>query len=188
MAWKGGRPPRTRYAKLGFPVFDYNPQSLQKYSMKQLRKEYSRLRTIANKRIDRLLQSEFADTQAVAYNAGIYIPLKGVESESELRHLLSDVARFITSEQSTVTGQRDIIERNVQIWNDEKGFENINESNVRAWVEFLEYIQDMEGYVYELNTMNEVFEELDIKDEIRGPDIYEAAYELYQQYTDTSRW
>lgn len=183
MAWKGGRPPRPKPARLTLPVYDYNPQSLQKYSIKQLRKEYSRLRTIANKRIDRLLQSEFADTQAAAYNAGRYVPLKGVNTESELRHLLSDVARFITSEQSTITGQRDIIDRNVQIWQQEKGYEFINEGNVRAWTEFLEYIQAVEGYVYELESMADAFQEMELTNETRGKAEYQAAYELYQEYT-----
>lgn len=177
------RPPRPKMTRLALPVFDYNPQSLQKYSVRQLRKEYSRLRTIANKRLDRLLQSEFADTQAVAYNAGRYVPLKGVNTESELRHLLSDVARFITSEQSTVTGQRDIIERNVQIWREEKGYDFINSGNVRAWTEFLDYVQQMEGYVYELEAMSDAFKELELTNETRGKADYQAAYDLYQEYT-----
>lgn len=183
MAWKGGRPPRPKSAKLTFPVYDYNPQALQRHSLKQLRKEYSRLRTIANKRLDRLQQSEFADTQAVAYNAGRYIPLKGVESESELRHLLSDVARFITSEQSTVTGQRDIIERNVKIWRDDKGYDFINAGNVRAWTEFLAYMQDVEGYVYDVQAMSDAFEDLELTNETRGADYFKQAYDLYTEYT-----
>ena len=184
MAWKGGRPPRAKPARLTLPVYDYTPQSLQKYSLKQLRKEYSRLRTIANKRIDRLMQTEFADTQAVAYNAGRYIPLKGTTSESEIRHLLSDVARFILSEQSTVTGQRDIMERNVKIWHDEKHYEDINIGNIRAWVEFLDYVSDMEGYVYETNTLMETFKELNLTNETRGEDNYKEAWKLYQAKTD----
>lgn len=177
------KPPRPRMTKLAFPVYDYNPQTLQKYNMRELRKEYSRLRTIANKRLDRLMQSEFYDTQAVAYNAGLYLPLKGVQSESELRHLLSDVARFITSEQSTVTGQRDIIERNVQIWRDEKGYDFIDSGNVRAWVEFLDYVQAVEGYVYEVEAIADAFQELGLSNETRSKSDYQSAYELYQEYT-----
>lgn len=184
MAWKGGRPPRPKTTRLSFPVYDYNPQSLQKYSMRQLRKEYSRLRTVANKRLDRLMNSEFADSQAAAYNAGRYIPLKGVESESELRHLLSDLGRFITSEQSTVTGQRDIMERNVRLWRDEKGYDFIDSGNIRAWVEFLEYVSDMEGFVYELPTLAKAFDELSLNNQTRSADDFKAAFNLYEYYTE----
>ena len=179
MAWKGGRPPRPKMVRLTFPVYDYNPQSLQKYSLKQLRKEYSRLRSTATKRIDRLLESEFADSQAAAYNAGKYIPLKAMRSESELRHLLSDMARFLTSEQGSVTGQRDIMQRNVKIWRDEKGYSDINEGNIRAWVEFLDYVSDMEGYVYETNTLMEAFTEMDLTNETRAEENYKEAWKYY---------
>lgn len=180
---KSRKPPKPKMIELNFPIFDYNPQKLQKYNMRELRKEYTRLRNAAEKRLKRLMQSEFYDTQAVAYNAGLYLPLKAIQSESELRHLLSDVARFLISEQGSVTGQREIMKRNVQIWRDEKGYDFINEGNIRAWVEFLDYVDAVEGHVYEVSSMADAFEEMKLTNETRGKEYYEQVYALYKENT-----
>ena len=181
------KPPRPRMTKLAFAPWEYNPQALQRRSIRELKREYSRLRTIANKRLARLMDSEFADSQAVAYNAGRYVPIKGITSESELRHLLTDLSKFITSEQSTVTGQRDIVERLTQTWRDDKGFDFINTGNVRDWVRFLDYVQDVEGYVYDIAAMGEAFEEMSL-DVQRGYTDRMEIRDVYDYYKEkTSR-
>ena len=178
---------RNRQAKLSFPVFDYNPQSLSKYTEKELRKEYSRLRTIANKRLNRLMESEFKDTQAVYRNAGLFIPLKGVRNESELKHLLVDVSKFILSEQSTVTGQANIVRRLAKTWSEDKGFANIHEGNVRSWVEFLDYVQSVEGYIYETNYLEEAFNNSELAQGKRDKEAINNAYEFYKSKTESYR-
>ena len=154
------KPPPVRLTRLKFAPWEYNPQALQNRTEKELRQEYSRLRSIANKRLNRLMDSEFRDSQAVAYNAGLYIPLAGVESDSMLRHLLTDVAKFILSEQSTVSGQKAIVDRLVKTWHDDKGYDFINKSNVRGWVKFLDYVSSVEGYVYDTASAAEAFEKM----------------------------
>lgn len=181
-------PPPPKLTKLAFAPWEYNPQALTGRTERELRKEYSRLRSIANKRLDRLMNSEFADSQAAAYNAGRFLPLAAVQSGSELRHLLTDVARFISSEQSTLTGQKNIRDRLVRTWRDDKGFDFINEGNVRSWVRFLDYVQSVEGYVYDLAALANSFEDMDrdLERSATGAwdeDMIHGAYEYYQEQT-----
>lgn len=180
-------PPPPKLTKLAFAPWEYNPQALDARSDRELRKEYSRLRSIANKRIERLMASEFADSQAVAYNAGIYIPLAAVQSRSELRHLLTDLARFIVSEQSTITGQRAIVNRLVQTWHSDKGLSFINAGNVRSWVRFLDYVQSAEGHVYDIEAVASAFEDIN-RDMQRSGGSWDAGqiqgvYEYYVENT-----
>lgn len=173
--------PRVR---LGFNPWDYNPQGLTRYTEKELRKEYTRLRAVAQKRLNRLMSSEFHDTQTVAYNAGRYIPLAGVQSEGELRHLLTDLASFLLSEASTVTGQRNILRRHVETWQ-EKGFHWVNEKNIRGFLDFLEYVKSVEGYVYDVSTVAEAYEELEMEEYQRpNQEQMKGAYDYYVEKTD----
>lgn len=173
-------PPPPKLTKLAFAPWEYNPQALDARSDRELRKEYSRLRSIANKRIERLMASEFADSQAVAYNAGIYIPLAAVQSRSELKHLLTDLARFITSEQSTITGQRAIVRRLVKTWNNDKGYTWVNEGNARSWARFLSYVQEEEGYIYDVAEAAKAFQAMERRnDSPWGREAIRGAYEYY---------
>lgn len=177
-------PPPPKLTKLAFAPWEYNPQGLENRTERELRREYSRLRSIANKRLNRLMDSEFADSQAVAYNAGLYIPLAGVQSRSELTHLLTDLARFITSEQSTITGQRDIVNRLVQTWHGDKGFTFINAGNVRSWVRFLNYVKEEEGYIYDIAEAERAFRQMQRRnDSPWGREAVKGAYEYYVSQT-----
>lgn len=179
------KPPRPKMITLGFKISEYNPQALQRHSLRELKREYSRLRSAANKRLDRLMESEYADTQVVAYNAGKFIPIKAIQSESELRHLLVDAARFLTSEQGSLTGQKELTERLIRTWRDDKGFAFINQSNVRDWVKFLDYVNNVEGHVYELASMSEAFEEMDLAKQLGMIDRVNVrdVYEYYREKT-----
>lgn len=138
--------------------WEYNPQALERYSDRELRREYSKLRAIAKKRIDRLMESEFWDTSIVQYNAGRFIYLAGVENRTELKHLLTDVASFLMAEGSTVSGQRKRLKNLAATWQ-AKGYEYVTEENARDFAEFLEYAKSVEGHVYDISVLGDVFEE-----------------------------
>lgn len=177
-------PPPPRMTKLAFAPWEYNPQALENRTERELRKEYSRLRSIANKRLDRLMNSEFADSQAVAYNAGLYIPLAAVQSKSELKHLLTDLARFILSEQSTVTGQRAIVQRLLKTWRGDKGYYWLYRGNIRSWVRFVEYVQEEEGYIYDISQAEKAFKAMQRRtDSPWGKEAIKGAYEYYVAHT-----
>ena len=77
------------------------------FSYAEARKEYSRLRNIALKRLDRLAQAGYSDSDIYKYNAGRYPTLKEISTNRQLYEALSSLAWFITAKGSTVSGQRE---------------------------------------------------------------------------------
>lgn len=75
------------------------------------KKEYTRLRNIANKRLKRLAEAGYADTDIYRANAGKYPALKTFTKERELYQHLSSLAWFISAKGSTVSGQREYEEK-----------------------------------------------------------------------------
>ena len=124
----------------------YSPQQLRKMSDADLRKEYSRLRKVANERIGRLEKAGFGDSKEVEYNAGMYVPLKEVESRRELVMLTSQASKFVAAKRSTVTGQRETIRRSVATWN-RKGV-NVTAANYGKFVDLLTTLKSVYGVLY----------------------------------------
>ena len=124
----------------------YSPQQLRKMSDADLRKEYSRLRKVANKRIDRMEKAGFGDSKEVKYNAGVYVTLKEVESRRELVMLTSRVSKFLAAQRSTVTGQRTTIKRTVATWN-RKGV-NVTAANYGKFIDLLATLKSVYGVLY----------------------------------------
>lgn len=150
----------ARYIKFTFPISAYQPQALQEvYSEKELRREYSRLRSVARKRLERFAGSEFEDSNAYRYNKGKYVPLSQVSNNGELVHLLSDVARFLTAEAGSVSGQRAIRDKAIATWH-EKGYTWLTKSNYAAFARFLEFSREFVGQPY-MEKVAELFRRAD---------------------------
>lgn len=129
---------------MGYPV--YSPQQLRKMSDADLRREYSRLRKVANERIDRLEKAGFGGSKEVEYNVGMYVPLKEVESSRELVMLTSQVSKFLAAKRSTVRGQRETIRRSVATWS-RKGV-NITAANYGKFIDLLTTLKSVYGVLY----------------------------------------
>ena len=92
----------------------YIPYQLKDIDPGLLRKEYTRLRDISQKRLKRLAASEFSDSEAYKYNVDRFKKIKDIKSDAELRILLSDLSRFVNAESSTIKGQWAILARRVE--------------------------------------------------------------------------
>ena len=80
--------------KLSFSAAEYNPQGLARrmaQDMGAVRREYGRLRDIAQKRLARLGASEYAESSAYTYNKDRFIGLREVKNPAQLAKL-----RYIT--------------------------------------------------------------------------------------------
>lgn len=163
---------------LSFPPGDYFPDALRRYSDKELRREYSRLRAIARKRLDVFSKSEFRDSAAYQYNKGRYVPLSKVQSSSELRLLLTDVSRFILAEAGTVSGQRRIRKKAIETFERDWGIK-ITPSEYNDFLRFLEFVKDTEGYAYDLKDVKEVWERYIDREEDESVIDIESLYEAY---------
>lgn len=88
------------------PKDDYTPIAIElTWDKKEVRKEYSRLRSIWRKRYERLLKSDYKDINLVKDRPiQRYKQLKDITGDREIYHLLSELATIIASDRTTVTG------------------------------------------------------------------------------------
>lgn len=137
-------------ARVSRPSYDFNfytPSNLKamlegdKDMVRAVRKEYTRLRDIAQKRLKRLKAAGYEDTEAYRRNVSHYPKLKDIQTKSELAQRLSDLSRFISSEMSTVSGIKSRAQKTIESLS-EHGFGFVNESNLQDFGEFMEQYRD----------------------------------------------
>lgn len=135
MAYKGGK---REKATLRYEKEVYTPEGAKTLSEKDLKKEYSRLRSIAQKRLKRFEGTEWTDTQIYKLNAGIYKPIKEIKNERELRHLFSQIAKYVEAKTGSVSGLEKQRRQAIKTLK-ERGYTFVNKENYRNFVEFMEY-------------------------------------------------
>ena len=113
---------------------DYYPYRLEQMDERALRKEYTRLRKIANKRLNRLQASEYKESDLAKEYAGGFALLADVE---DLPRELTKLARFVASERSSATGLKRIDKQTVETLQ-EHGYTFVNSKNVRQFGAFME--------------------------------------------------
>ena len=112
----------------------YYPYRLEQLDERALRKEYSRLREIANKRLARLQASEYKETDLAKEYAGGFAILAEVE---DLPRELTKLARFVASERASVTGLKRIDKQTISTLH-QHGYTFVNTKNVRQFGAFME--------------------------------------------------
>lgn len=128
-------------AKLGFGAIEhYNPQYLiNEYTSSEIRKEYSRLRAIAVKRLSRLNKAGFGKSSAYKYNASNTKKLSEL-TDRQVPLALSQLARFIDNPLSTVTGQKDL--RTQKIAKLRSYDYDVTEENFQNFTDFMELLSE----------------------------------------------
>lgn len=167
---------RFKPPRLSFSAWEYNPQGLQKYDEKTLRKEYTRLRDIAQKRLGRMGQTMFERSQTYRKNVGQFEKTRDIETASQLRQDLTQLARFVLAESSTIQGQKAIMKRGIATWH-KKGYDWVNESNWFDFIDFLEYVKSHDKNVYTLDdAMDEFKRSLDAGEDVSDTEALFNAY------------
>lgn len=123
---------------------DYTPLALElTWDMKDVRKEYSRLRSIWRKRYERLLKSDYKDINLVKDRPiQRYKQLKDITSDREIYHLLSELATIIASDITTVTGLKKREKEQMQHINDVYGTELKTHEDLLNFGRFMEQLRD----------------------------------------------
>lgn len=123
---------------------DYTPLALElTWDMKDVRKEYSRLRSIWRKRYERLLKSDYKDINLVKDRPiQRYKQLKDITSAREIYHLLSELATIIASDRTTVTGLKKQEKEQMQHINDVYGTELKTHEDLLNFGRFMEQLRD----------------------------------------------
>lgn len=122
---------------------DYTPLSLElTWDEKDVRKEYSRLRSIYRKRYERLVKSEYSDIRLVKERPiSRYKPLKDIEDNRELYHLLSELANIVSSDY-TVSRLKNREKEKMEHLNDAYGLELKTHEDLLNFGKFMEKIRD----------------------------------------------
>ena len=128
-------------AKLGFGTIEhYNPQYLiNNFTSSEVRKEYSRLRAIAVKRLSRLSKAGFGESSAYKYNATNTKKLSEM-TERQVPLALSQLARFIHNPLSTVTGQKELRTQKIKKLQSQ-GYD-VTEENFQNFTDFMELLAE----------------------------------------------
>lgn len=123
---------------------DYTPLALElTWDMKDVRKEYSRLRSIWRKRYERILKSDYKDVNVVIDRPiQRYKQLKDITSDREIYHLLSELATIIASDRTTVTGMKKQEKEQMKHINDVYGTELKTHEDLLNFGRFMEQLRD----------------------------------------------
>ena len=123
---------------------DYTPLALElTWDIKDVRKEYSRLRSIWRKRYERLLKSDYKDINLVKDRPiQRYKQLKDIASDREIYHLLSELATIIASDRTSVTGLKKLEKEQMEHINDVYGTKLKTHEDLLNFGRFMEHLRD----------------------------------------------
>lgn len=171
----------AKYIHFAWNISAYHPEILQSpdFTDKELRREYSRLRKVAEKRIKRMGQTEWARSKTYQYNVGIYPNLVNVPNKSELSHLLSDLARFLSASTGSISGLEEQRTKALESLK-EAGLENITTENWWDFVDMMEWIRDQKQY--DPSSAARMIDELQENDQEITRDNFKHYWDLWQAH------
>ena len=122
---------------------DYTPLALElTWNGKEVRQEYSRLRSIYRKRYERLIASKYSDIGLVKERPiRRYKPIREIESNYELYHLLSELATIVSSD-LTVSGLKKREKEKIGHINDVFGVGLKSHEDLINFGKFMEQVRD----------------------------------------------
>lgn len=166
----------------------YSPSDLRGVDEKELRKEYTEMRDIAQKRLKRLIKED-PENKTIAYHPEGFKKLKDIKSASELRLALSEISRFINTPSSTIAGQKKINEAREKVLKD-NGFLTGKESKEekKALMHFVNYVEKTlnENIMYSPSWRHKIRDDR-FKDMIRKGH-YGRAYEDIKTEDTFEKW
>ena len=122
------------YDKMFYTMYGLNSDNWTEQAM---RKEYSRLRSIARKRLERFEGTEWQDSKTYTKNAGKYKPLAEISGKTELKRLLSDVAFFVDASTGSVRGLQRKRRKYIETVH-KMGYKWVNTRNYKEFTQFMD--------------------------------------------------
>lgn len=122
--------------------WEYYPEyTRDNLSPDEIRKEYSRLRVIADRRLKALQRAGYGDTQQYLTNTGKFKAASKVR-DVDLPYALYQVSRFIASKISTPTGIKRM-EKNAIATLHEHGYTFVNKGNIKEFGKYMEWTRSI---------------------------------------------
>lgn len=151
----------------------FNPVQIQKMSMSEIRKEYSRLRSIANKRISRL------QAQGLGRQETKFPTIKSIfeSKRMNISSKLADVSKFLRSERTTVTGEKRFL-NDFATQMTENGYGNLvaNATDIYNLIDFMEQMRERYS--------DKVFDSGDALDALQQAQRLNIPYDKVAKYFD----
>ena len=120
----------------------YTPYQIEKMSDAAINKAYSQLRSIANKRLQRMQEQGLGKRAREGFR---FPTIKEVQESSKwsMESQLADVSRFLRSERTTVTGEKRFLNEFVEQMQ-EKGYGDLVKSydDIYNTIEFMEQMRE----------------------------------------------
>ena len=110
-------------------------ESMMRSDIRSMRREYTKMRDIAQKRIKRMGQSEFASSATYRNNQQGFKKIKDIDPR-DFAKAFSELSKFINAKGSSVTGQKQIREKTINTWQNQ-GL-NLNQNNYDKTIKILE--------------------------------------------------
>lgn len=159
---------------------DYTPLALElTWNEKEVRKEYSRLRSIYRKRYERLIASKYSDIRLVKERPiRRYKPIREIGSNYELYHLLSELATIVSSD-LTVSGLKKREKEKIEHINEVFGVGLKYHEDLLNFTKFMEQVRDFASdRVYDSDFAVELYSD--------GENLSnKKLLELYQEFLKT---
>ena len=120
----------------------YTPYNMGSMTEKQIRAEYSKLRSVANKRLQRLQESGIGMRALKGYKFPTIAQIEG-SSKSTVSSELASVSRWLSDYRSTITGEKQFISEFQDMMQD-KGYGDLVETpeDVYKVVEMLDDLRE----------------------------------------------
>lgn len=128
------------YRNLKYQDYVYTPAGSKAISEKALRREYSRLRAVAVKRLKRIGESEFAGYDIFRSYDGVFKKLAEFENERDLRYTFAKLYNFLNVKTSTIKGLKESKFKTISIYH-ERGYHFINDENYNDIMHFFDLLR-----------------------------------------------
>lgn len=155
----------------------YFPHEINNMSDSAIRKAYSYLRKMANRRLKNLEKNNLG-----GYGAFRYGKLEQMHPD-EVGEALAEVSRFMRDPRHTVRGARAYKRNVLDVLHEKPGFESINEDNFRKWTDFMDYLREKYGNkLFDSGDATDVFTEAERLD--LPANIIEKHFNLFRDNID----
>lgn len=152
---------------------------------KEIRKYYTELRDIAQKRVKRIEQQREKLTEEFGVvETEHFRKLKDIKTTGDLMKEFSNLLKFTRKKTSSISGMRERKKMQIRYWQ-ENEFPFVNESNYGDWIRFLQWFHDSKwSQVYDSN--DNVIEQVFESSQNASPEEWERlVMEFSANYGDT---
>lgn len=140
------------YRGFSWNISSYYPMALQEgHTEKELRQEYAKLRSVAQKSLKRLEESRYRDSETYRQNKNAFPTTGSLKSKHDVARALTDVTRFLSAKGHSVSGLNEIRQQQVDTWQGTYNYDFVTFNNFDQWVDFLEWYKDNKGFVYSVD-------------------------------------